>query len=82
MYALSYVKSVLLYGAETWVINKKAGQKLESFIYSSHKKIHRIFWPQRISKVELQNRSNQRNILLEIKMGWNWLGHVLRMEAN
>ena len=79
----SNVKSVLLYGAETWVINKKAGQKLESFIYSSHKKIHRIFWPQRISKVELQSRSNQRNILLEIKMRrWNWLGHILRMEAN
>ena len=42
----SNVKSVLLYGSETWVINKKAGQKLESFIYSCHKKIHRIFWPE------------------------------------
>ena len=79
----SNVKSVLLYGAETWVINKKAGQKLQSFIYSCHKKIFRIFWPQRISRVELQARSNQRNILLDIKIRrWNWLGHISRMEAN
>lgn len=45
------------------------------------RKICKIFWPQKISNVELLNKTNCRKISTEIKeRRLKWLGHVFRME--
>ena len=49
----SNVKSVLLYGAETWRRTKKLDHKLQVFINTRLRQILRIRWPESISNQEL-----------------------------
>jgi hypothetical protein len=41
----SNVKSVLLYGCETWKVTKKIINSLQAFINKCLRRILRIFWP-------------------------------------
>ena len=76
----SNVKSVLLYGAESWRLIKEDEQKLSAFHNSCLRKICRIFWPNKISNIELYKKTSECNIILEIKRRWRWIGHVLRKD--
>ena len=49
----SNVKSVLLYGSETWRTTKKMLQKIQTFINSCLRRIYRISWPDKIRNEEL-----------------------------
>ena len=62
----SNVKSVLLYGAESWRDNKKHISKLQTFINKCLRKIHKIYWPNKITNEELWNRSQELPVHLEI----------------
>src|SRR5436190_17694885 len=43
------------------------------------RRILRIFWPDRITNIELWERANQEPIEIQIcKRKWGWLGHTLR----
>ncbi|VDP49603.1 unnamed protein product [Schistosoma margrebowiei] len=53
------VKTVLLYGAETWRTTKAIIQKIHVFINSCLRKILRIHWPDTISNNPLWERTNQ-----------------------
>ncbi|VDO58658.1 unnamed protein product [Schistosoma margrebowiei] len=53
------VKTVLLYGAETWRTTKAIIQKIQLFINSCLRKILRICWPDTISNNVLWERNNQ-----------------------
>jgi hypothetical protein len=53
------IKSVLLYDAETWKVDKETTQKLQTFINKSLKKILKIHWPDKISNIELWNATKQ-----------------------
>ncbi|VDO78117.1 unnamed protein product [Schistosoma margrebowiei] len=73
------VKTVLLYGAETWRSTKVIIQKIQVFINSCLRKILRIHWPDTISNIQLWERINQIPAEDEIsKKRWKWIGHIMR----
>ena len=79
----SNVRSILLYGAESWMMNKQTEQKVRAFEGRCLRRILNIRWPHIISNKELEERTKIVNIVTEIKRRrWNWIGHVLRMKRN
>ena len=50
---LKNVKSVLLFGSETWRTTMKTTRKVETFIHNCLRRILKIHWPKTISNVEL-----------------------------
>jgi hypothetical protein len=76
----SNVKSILLYGSETWRYVQLDFNKLNVFHTKNLRRICRIFWPNTISNNELFALTKSMSIEDEIKMKrWRWLGHVIRM---
>ena len=77
----SNIKSVLLYGAESWRDNKTQTKKLQTFINKCLRKILKVFWPNRITNLELWEKTNQIPVTQEIKnRKWKWIGHTLRKD--
>ena len=75
----SNLKSVLLYGAETWRTTKATIDKVQSFMNSCLRRILRIRWPDTISNVQLWQKTGQLAADEEIrKRRWGWIGHTLR----
>jgi len=73
------VKTVLLYGSETWRTTKSNTAKLQTFINNCLRRILNIRWPNHISNKQLWERTRQGPIDLEIKKRkWRWIGHTLR----
>ena len=78
----SNVKSVLLYGAETWRTTATNIKKIQTFTNSCLRRILNIRWPDTISNNELWRRTGQQAADLEIlQKRWRWLGHTLRKPA-
>ena len=76
------VKSVLLYGAETWRTTVTTTKKIQTFINNCLRRILRIRWPDTISNEELWQRTKQKPADVEIrKRRWRWIGHTLRKPA-
>ena len=79
----SCVKSVLMYGAENWRVTQKDNHQIAVFHTTCLRKIHRIFWPQKITNAELYRISNQEPIVETItRKRWRWVGHILRRESD
>ena len=79
----SNVKSILLYGSETWAITESIRKKLQTFVNRCLRRILRIYWPNVISNRELWERTNQQPIEIEIgRRKWSWLGHTLRKQES
>ena len=77
----SNVKSVLLYGSETWLMTDKLRSRLQTFINKCLRKVLRIFWPNWITNEELWSTTNTKPIEEEIRRRkWKWLGHTLRKD--
>ncbi|VDO56473.1 unnamed protein product [Schistosoma margrebowiei] len=77
------VKTVLLYGVETWRTTKAIIQKIQAFINSCLRKILRIRWPDTISNNQLWERTNRIPAEEEIrKKRLKWIGPILRKEPN
>jgi hypothetical protein len=76
----SNVKSVLLYGCETWKSTTKIKKKsMQAFINRRLRKILRIRWPKIITNEELWERTGQKPLDRQIKKRkWSWIGHTLR----
>ena len=75
----SNVKSVLLYGAETWRMTKATLQKIQTFYNTCLRRIFNIRWPDRISNEELWMRAGQEPMEVQIRQRkWRWIGHTLR----
>ena len=73
------VKSVLLYGPETWRVTRSISKKLQTFINKCLRKILKIYWPEKISNRELWARTGQECVPEEIaRRKWKWIGHTLR----
>ena len=78
----SNVKSVLLYGAETWRMTKATLNKIQTFINSCLRQILKIRWPEKLSNKTLWERTNQSLVEEDItRRRWGWLGHTLRKPA-
>ena len=79
----SNVKSVSLYGSETWMTTKKTTRKVQTFIYNCLRRIPKIHWPETICKAELWQRTKQGPVEIEIKRRrWDCIGHTLRKQAS
>ena len=73
------VKSVLLYGSETWRVTKTNTNKLQTFTNRCLRNILKIRWPEIISNKNLWEETRQIPVEIEIKkQKWSWIGHTLR----
>ena len=74
----SNVKSVLLYGSETWRKTKTMLQKIQTFINTCLRRIYNIRWPEMIPNKDLWERAGQEPVAKQIlKREWGWIGHTL-----
>ena len=79
----SNMKSILLYGSKCWRVVKGDMAKIDAFHNRCLRKICRIFWPNKISNVDLYKKTGCNSAVLEIKRRrLRWLGHVLRMSQD
>ena len=69
----SNIKSVLLYGSETWRLTKVLLSKVQSFLNKRLRQILGIFWPNVITNEELWARTRQEDIETTIKRR-KWIG--------
>ena len=75
----SNVKSVLLYGSETWRMTQKTVSKLQTFINKCLRRILGIYWPAAISNANLWETTGQAPVRQEFTSGkWTWIGHTFR----
>jgi len=75
-----YIRSIALYGAETWTLRAVDQKHLESFEMWCWRRIEKISWTDHVRKEDVLLRvKEQRNILHEIrKQKANLIGHILR----
>ena len=79
----SNVTSVLLYGSETWTMNKGSERKLASFHLRCLRRLLNIRWYDYINNDEVMERANTESIAKTIKRRrWKYLGHALQMHEN
>lgn len=79
----SNVKSVLLYGCETWNAASSDVQSLQVFTNNCLRRLLKIYWPNTISNSRLWETTQQIPIQKEIcKRKWKWIGHTLRKDDN
>ena len=75
----SNVKSVLLYGCETWRNTKILQQKIQTFFNNCLRRIYNIRWPEKIRNEDLWERAGQEPVAQQIlRRKWGWIGHTLR----
>ena len=75
------MKSVLLYGCETWLVTSEIQCKIQTFVNWCLRYILRIWWPKIISNKDLWRATGQEDINLEIRRRkFRWIGHTLRKE--
>jgi len=75
------LKSVLLYGYETWLVTKEIQRKIQTFVNRCLRYILRIWWPNIISNKDLWKVTGQGDINVEKrKRKFRWIGHTLRKE--
>ncbi|XP_062597430.1 uncharacterized protein LOC134258854 [Saccostrea cucullata] len=73
------VKSVLLYGSETWRVTNTTSNKLQTFANRCLRHILNIRWPETISNKNLWAKTNQDSNTKQIaRRKWRWIGHTLR----
>jgi hypothetical protein len=76
-----YVKSVLLYRCQTWLVTCEIQRKLQSFVNRCLWYITKIWWPRDISNEKLWEMTGQININKEIrKWKFGWIGHTPRKD--
>lgn len=75
----SNVKSVLLYGSETWRVTNTLTNKLQVFVNGCLRSILKIRWTDKLTNTDLWQRTNQDPIKQQIaRCKWRWIGHTLR----
>ena len=75
---------VLLYGCETWKMNKGDDIAVDVFHNKCLQKILRIIWQDYVSTKELLERASMKPKSEEVKYRkWNYMiGHILRQDRN
>ena len=79
----SNVKSVLLYGCETWRTTQTMQRKNQTFFNTCLRRIYKIRWQEKIRNEELWERAGQEPVAKQIlRRKWGWIGHTLRKPAS
>ncbi len=77
----SNVKSVLLYGSETWRSTVASTKVVQVLINRCLLNIFGIKWPNKISNINLWKRTKQEPVIQTItSRKWRWIGHTLRKD--
>ena len=75
----SNVKSVLLYGCETWKTTDSTLKKLQTFVNGCLRRILKIRWQDRVRNEDIWKRAGQEPLQQQLgKRRWRWIGHTLR----
>ena len=79
----SNIKTILLYGCETWKTTKHLVNKIQVFTNTCLRQILKIRWPEKITNTALWEKTNQTPMESELKKRkWSWIGHTLRKPAH
>jgi hypothetical protein len=75
-----YIRSIALYGVETWTLRAEDQKHLESIEMWCWRRMEKISWTDHVRNEDVLLRAKElRNILHEIrKRKANWIGHILR----
>jgi len=74
----SSVKSVLLFGCETWKVTIQITITLQTFVNRCLRTIMGIRWPKIISNALLRDTAGETSIILQIRVRkWQWISHTL-----
>ena len=75
----SNVKSVLMYGSETWRFTNSSSHKIQTFVNKCLRQILNVKWFDKVPNTDLWTRANQDPMAVQIsKRKWRWVGHTLR----
>ena len=75
------VKTVLLYGSETWRTTETAKNRLQTFVNRCLRNILKIKWFDKVENSKLWERCGQRTVEQQImERKWRWIGHTLRKD--
>ena len=73
------VKPVLMYGCETWKINKCAEKKIDVFQCRCLRRIFKIRWQKRITNKEVLKMAEIENLSEDVRRrSWKFIGHIMR----
>ena len=79
----SNVKSVLLYGAETWRTTIRIKGRIQSFINNCFRRIFGLCWQDKVTNEEQWHWAREVPVSIQIRRRkWGWLGHTLRKPTN
>ena len=79
----SNVKSVLLYGCETWWTTQTMQRKIQTFFNTCVRRIYKIQWQEKIQNEDLWERAGQEPVAKQIlRRKWGWIRHTVRMPAS
>jgi hypothetical protein len=68
-----FVKSVLLYGSETWKTTKEKTSKIQVFINTCLRRILNVWWPNKIPNKDPWDITGQGSIPRQLlKSKWQW----------
>lgn len=69
----------MLYGSEKWRTTKPTITTTQSFVNKCLRRILNIRWMDRVSNIDLWERTSQVPVEEEIRRRrWGWIGHTLR----
>ena len=79
----SNVKSVLLFGCETWRTTQTMQRKIQTFFNTCLRRIYKIQRQEKILNEDRWERAGHELVAKQILRGkWDWIGHTLRKPAS
>ena len=79
----SNVKSILLYGCETWRTTQMMQQKIQISFNTCLRRIYKLKWQEKIQNEDLWERAGQEPVAIQIlQRKWGWIGHTIRKPAS
>ena len=77
------VKPVLMYGCETWKMNKSDENKIDVFQSRCLRRIFKIRWQERITNKDVLKMAEMENLSEGVrKRRWKFIGHIMRKKPN
>ena len=74
---------VLLYGCETWKMNKSDDKEIDVFQNKCIRKILEVRWQDHVSTEELLERAEMEPLSRNVKRRrWKMIGHILKKDKN
>ena len=78
---MSYIYTILLYGAEAWPVYKLAAHKLNTYMMRHLWQILNVKWRDFISNADILTQANLPSMYeLLIQRNLRWAGHIHRMD--